>query len=261
MPMSATLRLHGLMAANLRIRTVLIALIMFQSGLSAAVYKLDGTIGGKYPIVIELEEHYDGLFSGRYAYKSTLQKKGDLDCSWLEIHPNYHDPASTWDVRDCNLNSVETWYNVSFDDGKHLTCRMKNVKGKTYDVVANVTESSQSSPSTLAYFKSHIGDSPSDFHMFFDPFIQQRFEDLMGVNNFNYMTYIYQNQGGIEYTKGMYWGSGFMAHQCCDPATIWAYDSYNESFYIWIRKDDRDYWWSETGNIPYKFQELVNATF
>ena len=40
------------MAANLRIRTVLIALIMFQSGLSAAVYKLDGTIGGKYPIVI-----------------------------------------------------------------------------------------------------------------------------------------------------------------------------------------------------------------
>lgn len=241
-------------------KRLLLLLLLLPAFASARTYKLDGTIGGKYTIVIELEEHSDGFISGRYAYKSTLQKYGDVECSWLEIHPNYHDPASTWDVRDCNLNSVETWYNVSFDDGKHLTCRMKNVKGKTYDVVANVTESSQSSPSTLAYFKSHIGDCPSDFHMFFDPFIQQRLEDLMGEKNFNYMAYIYQTQGGIEYTKGMFYGSGYMAHECCDPATVWAYDTDNNSFYVWIRKDGKDYWWSESGNVPYKFQELVRAT-
>ena len=75
------------------------------------------------------------------------------------------------------------------------------------------------------------------------------------------MTSIYQVQGGIEYTKAMYWGSGFVAHECCDPATVWAYDSDNDSFYVWIRKDGQDYWWSESGNIPFKFQELVRSRF
>lgn len=52
-----------------------------------------------------------------------------------------------------------------------------------------------------------------------------------------------------------------MAHQCCDPATVWAYDTYSNSFYVWIRKDDRDYWWSESGDIPIKFREIVSERF
>lgn len=229
--------------------------------LAARVYILEGAIGGKYPIIIELEEHDDGLFSGRYAYKSTLQKNGNIDRSWLEINPSYQNPATRWDIRDCNLNPIETWYGIKFLGSKDFSCKMKNAKGQVYDVVAKVVRSSQDTPSTKAYFKSHIGDCPSDFHMFFDPSIQQRFEALMGTPNFNYLTNIYQTQGGIEYTKGMYWGSAFMAHQCCDPATVWAYDTDNNSFYVWIRKDNKDYWWSESGNVPYKFRELVNDTF
>lgn len=57
------------------------------------VYKLDGKIGGKCPIVIELEEFDDGLFSGWYVYKSTLQKSGDVVCSWLLINPSHENPA------------------------------------------------------------------------------------------------------------------------------------------------------------------------
>lgn len=238
---------------------LLVLFLMFP--ISAATYKLEGMIGGVYPIVIELEEHDDGLFSGRYAYKSTLKKNGDFDCSWLDIYPSYKDPASAWDIRDCKLKTVETWYNVNFTGGKRLTCKMKNAKGKVYNVVANVTESTNDNPSTIAYFKSHIGDCPSDFGMFFDPWIQQRLEDLMGVNSFNYMEAIYQTQGGIEYTKGMYWGSAFVAHQCCDPAVVWAYDTDNNSFYVWIRKDNKDYWWSDTRSVPFKFRELVDSRF
>lgn len=239
--------------------TLVLAIIPLLS--FAHTYKLEGTIGGKYPIVVELEEHEDGLFSGRYAYRATLQKSGNLDCSWLDINPSYEKPMSQWNVRDCNLKPVETWYNVKFSDGKHLTARMKNVKGKQYQVVATVVSSNQDSPSMKSYFKEHIGDCPSEFHMFSDPAIQDRLERMMGAQSFNYFTYIYQTQGGIEYHSGMYWGSGFMAHQCCDPATVWAYDTDNNSFYIWIRKDGKDYWWAESGNIPYKFQELVNERF
>lgn len=239
--------------------TVLVAFMAIGS--FAKTYKLEGTVGGQYPIVIELEEFEDGLFSGRYAYKSTLRKNGNVKCSWLDINPSYENPTSKWDIRDCKAEPVETWYNVKFTGGKRLTCKMKNSKGKVYDIVATVTTSSAISPSMISHFKSHIGDSASDFGMFSDPSIAGRLEDMMGANNFNYMTSIYQVQGGIEYTKAMYWGSGFVAHECCDPATVWAYDSDNDSFYVWIRKDGKDYWWSESGNIPFKFQELVSSRF
>lgn len=227
---------------------------------SAKTYKLDGMIGGKYPIVIELEE-FDGLYFGRYAYKSTLEKNGNLDCSWLNINPNYENPASVWDVRDCKFEAVETWFKVQFDGGKRLTARMRNTKDKVYDVVATVTASTIDSPSTVAHFKQHIGDYASEFYMFRDPSFENRFESMMGENNFAYLTQIYQVETPVEYTKGMYWASAFVAHQCCDPAVLWAYDSYNDAFYVWIRKDDRDYWWSETGSIPYNFRELVSAKF
>ncbi len=49
----------------------------------------------------------------------------------------------------------------------------------------------------------------------------------------------------VEYHNGMYWGSGFMIHQCCAPATIGAYDTDNNSFHILIRKDGKDYRWAE----------------
>ena len=65
------------MVDKFRILIVLFVLILGQSAVSAAVYKLEGMVGGKYAIVIELEEHEDGFISGRYAYKSTLRKNGD----------------------------------------------------------------------------------------------------------------------------------------------------------------------------------------
>lgn len=83
----------------------------------------------------------------------------------------------------------------------------------------------------------------------------------MPNGNFDLMRSYYQTQTPIEYTNGMFWASGFKAHQCCDPAVVWAYDGRNNSFYVWIRKDGRDYWWSESGSIPYEFRELVNEKF
>lgn len=243
-------------------RISLIALlVLFTTSALAKTYKMDGVIGGKYPIVIEIEEDDEGFYFGRYAYKSTLQKYGSVDCSWLDIMPGFEGQRPIWYIRDCNLNNVETWYDIRFNDGKHFTAKMKNVKGNVYDIVASVTEATRNSPSMASYFKEHIGDSPYDFRMFFDPSIQRRFENMMGEDSFNYMVYIYQTQGGIEYRKGMYYGTAFKAHECCDPATVWAYDVNEDVFYVWIRKDSRDYWWSESGNIPIKFQELVSDNF
>ena len=224
------------------------------------VYKLDGTIGGQYPIVIELEEHYDGLFSGRYAYKSTLRKNGDVECSWLMINPSYADPETQWTIRDCKPDVVEEWSNVNFNDRKHLTARMKNVRGKSYAVTATVT-SQGSNENLTPYFKQHIGETVYDMDMFNYLPVKSRLIALMGNTSYSFLKKIYQTQGDIEYSKGMFYGSGFMAHQCCDPATVWAYDTHSNSFYIWIRKDDRDYWWSETGDIPIKFREIVSQRF
>lgn len=241
-------------------RKLIISLFLIPLMAYAKTYKLEGTIGGQYPIVMELEEYDDGLIGGRYAYKTTLQKYGDTECSWLDINPSYTNPRTQWTIRDCQPDVVEEWYNVNFKDRKHLSARMKNIKGKTYDVVAAVTGLAKNESMT-PYYKQNVGEMVCNIDMFNDLRVKSRLINLMGNSDYNFLKEIYQTQGDIEYSKGMYWGSGFMAHQCCDPATVWAYDTDNDCYYIWIRKDDRDYWWSESGSVPYKFNELVNSRF
>lgn len=248
------------MGAKLKTLLTVIVLTIFRSGLSASVYKLEGTIGGQYPVVIELEEFDEGLFSGWYAYTSTLQRNGDNVCSWLLINPSYEAPETQWTIRDCKPDVVETWSDVRFD-GKRLSARMKNTRGKRYDVTATVTQHASADASLTAYYKQHIGEMVCDFDMFNYLPIKFRLINCMGIENYFALKNIYQTQGDIEYSKGMFWGSGFMAHQCCDPATVWAYDTYSNTFYVWIRKDDRDYWWSESGDIPIKFREIVSERF
>lgn len=202
----------------------------------------------------------DGMMTGRYAYKSTLSKYGDKPCSWLEILPGYEDPISTWMVRDCNLDPQESWTNVRFN-GTTLTARMKNAKGKVYNVTATVLSSKEAPDDLAEHYRSHLGEYTCDIAMFSDPDIQERLEALMGESSFSYLAYIFQTQFPIEYQKGMYWAGGFKAHECCDPAAVWAYDTYTKTFYVWVRKDGREYTWSETGTIPIKFQELYQAAF
>lgn len=83
----------------------------------------------------------------------------------------------------------------------------------------------------------------------------------MPHGNFDLMYSFYETQTPIEYIGGMFWASGFKAHQCCNPAVLWAYDSYTNAFYVWVRYEGKDYWWSESGELPYKFRELVNSKF
>lgn len=229
--------------------------------LAQTVYKLEGKIGNEYPVVIELEEFDDGYYSGWYAYKSTLKKYGDAPCSWLLINPSHEDPFYTWGIRDCKPEQVETWCNVNFDNGKQLKAKMKNASGRTYDLSATVVSQYKTDASLTPYFKKHIGEMVCDFDMFNYLPAKFRLINLMGWEPYFELKNIYQTQGDMEYSKGMFWGSGFMAHQCCDPATVWAYDTHNDSFYVWIRKDGRDYWWSETGDIPIKFREIVSERF
>lgn len=224
-------------------------------------YKLEGKVGDKYPIVIELEDLGDSLFSGRYAYESTLKRDGDVDCSWLRIYPNLSSPYAKWDVKDCNGKIVETWANPSFTDRKYFSARMTNINGKSYDIVATLVGQSNVNEPLTSYFRQHIGEYVSDFDMFNENRVQTRLQNLMGIFNYIALKDIYGVQVPIEYNNGMYWASGFMAHQCCDPAVIWAYDTYENSFYIWIMKEGQEYWWSETGNIPYKFREIVIERF
>ena len=243
-------------------KSVILGLMLWLPlAMSAATYRLEGMVGGKYPIVIELEETQKGLYSGRYAYNLTLKRDGDAACSWLYIKPDQESPYSEWIITDCKGKVEERWYNVNFIDHQHLTARMKNVKGKVYDIEASIAGQSDTKIPLNSYFKQHLGEYASDFNLLSDSRIAKRFEDFMGILNFDALKEIYQVQVPIEYAKGMFWSYGFMPHQCCDPVAIWAYDTQNNSFYVWIRKNDRDYWWSESGNVPFEFKELVDATF
>lgn len=231
------------------------------STLAQSVYKLNGTIGGKYIVVIELEEHEDNYISGRYAYTSTLRKNGDVECSWLSINPSYNNPETQWTIRDCKSDVEEEWFNVNFIDYKHLTARMKNNNRKSYDISATVVETRSNIERLDSYLKMHIGEYAFEFRMFDNPKIKTRLTKLLGAKNFLFFKSIYEVTISLEYNAGMVWASGFKAHQCCDPATLWAYNTHSDSFFIWIRVDERDYWWSESGIIPVEFRALVDLRF
>lgn len=243
-------------------KTAIIFLISCLPHLASAwYYELEGKIGDKYPIVMELETDGLGIFTGKYAYRSTLNRDGDVSCSWLKITPSADAPYSEWIVTDCHGKQVETWTNVNFSDATFLTARMKNARGKTYDVVASIPGAPEKNQPLNSYFREHLGDYPSEFKMFGNDRIKARLQGLMGIFNADALFEIIQVEQPIEYRDGMYWSSGFMAHQCCDPAALWAYDSYCNYFYVWIRKDGRDFWWANTENIPLKFQQLVSSQF
>ena len=228
----------------------------------AEVIHFEGTIGGKYPIVMELTQNQNGTLSGKYAYKSTLEKYGANNRnSWLYIHP-MAGTFDRWTVKDAKGAVQEHWYDVSMPDIRYLVAKMKNAKGNVYKVEAYEVLDNDFEPmiDLNAYFKSYIGEAPSDIRMFDNGTVAVRMQSTIGYNNYQYLKSIYQTQGGIEYTKGMFWGSAFKAHQCCDPYVVWAYDTDNNCFYVWILKDEREYWWSESGNITYKFRELVGST-
>lgn len=227
----------------------------------ANTFNLEGMIGAKYPIVVELEQLYDGSFEGRYAYLTTLRNSGDVPCSWLSITPNPKAPYSEWFVRDCNGKVVEKWRNINFESHQILTANMTNIRGISYEVSATLSEKSSDMRSLDTYFRQHLGEYAYEFNLFDNDKIKIRLVNVMGLVNFNNLKHIYETEFPIEYQKGMYWVSGFKAHQCCDPAAVLAYDSHSNSFYVWIRKDDNNYWWSESGEIPFKFRELVNMTF
>ncbi len=228
---------------------------------SAQSYRLEGKVGDQYPIVIELQEEGNGLFSGRYAYQSTLRKQGDVPCSWLSIRPSSDEPYWKWIVRDCKKQVVETWYGPNFADRQFLTARLQNAKGRTYDVTAAVAGQKNAKQPLTGYFRQHLGGTPSEFGLFKESRVDTRLSQLMGIMNYLEFQDIYQVQGPMEYHDGMFWGWGFKAHQCCDPAAVWAYDTYANAFYVWVRMNERDYWWSEAGEVPLKFVGVVQDQF
>lgn len=238
-----------------------ILLLFIPLAAFARTYKLEGKVGDKYAIVIELEETQNGFYSGKYAYSSTLRKNGNAACSWLYIEPDRESPYYEWVVRDCNGKIVEIWRDINFRDHKYLTARMSNTQGKTYDISARAVGQSSVNEPLNSFFKQHIGEYASEFDMFEDGRVKSRLKNLLGLSDFRDLKEIYQVQTPLEYHNRMYWGSGFMAHLCCDPAAIWAYDTSANAFYIWIRKDGRDHWWSETGKVPLEFKELVSDNF
>ncbi|MDE6497908.1 MAG: hypothetical protein K2L21_04525 [Muribaculaceae bacterium] len=238
---------------------VVIAMLAATVAAGARVIRMEGKIGNAYPIVMELEEEAPGVFSGRYAYSKTLQRSGDVACSWLYIAPDENDPYSRWTVKDCHGKAVEWWYDVRYTGGATLSACMRNARGKHYDVTAGTTEAAHES--LTPYYRQHLGEYVSEFSMWDDPRVNARLSAMMGIMNFLYLKEIYQVEHPVEYHKGMFWSSGFVAHQCCDPAALWAYDTSKNSFYVWIRKDDRDYWWSETGEVPVEFQWFVQEQF
>ena len=163
---------------------IIIALSLINTiSFAQTCYKLDGKIGGQYPIVIELEEFDEGLFSGWYAYTSTLQRNGDNVCSWLLINPSDEAPETQLGIRDCKPDVVETWSDVRFD-GKRHSARMKNTLGKSYDVVATVTQQTPMDASLTPYYKQHIGEMVCDFDMFNYLPVKFRLIDCMGIENY-----------------------------------------------------------------------------
>lgn len=121
--------------------TLLATLFCFLSGY-AYQFTFDGEADNKYPIVIEVDRTSNGAITGRYAYKSTLNKQGrDNRASWLYIRPDGNS-KSEYIITDSQGNVQERWTNASFwrdRDVNYFSVAVTNAKGKTFGIDAHST--------------------------------------------------------------------------------------------------------------------------
>jgi len=95
-------------------RSVLLILMLVAVATPTFAKKYTGRVGGKYPIVAYLNFTERGV-TGKYAYRSTLQKYGDKPSSWLTIRSYRVIPGGAataiylCEVRDSKGKFIETW--------------------------------------------------------------------------------------------------------------------------------------------------------
>lgn len=121
--------------------TLLIAIFYCISGY-AYQFTFDGKADNKYPIVIEVDRNSNGAITGRYAYKSTLNKQGrDNRASWLYIRP-YGNSKSEYIITDSQGKMQEQWTNATFwrnGEVNYFEVTVTNAKGKTFWINAHST--------------------------------------------------------------------------------------------------------------------------
>lgn len=119
-------------------RRICLLLFCVFSVLSAAAYDicLEGYIGGKYPIVMWLEVSDGGVvLSGKYAYKSTLKKKGMSSPNnylYLRSERGNLTHFTAWEY---NGYAAESWYNVCYSEYHNtytISGRMRAKSGKVF---------------------------------------------------------------------------------------------------------------------------------
>lgn len=248
---------------------------------SAYSFSFEGFAAGKYAIVMEVDRNPNGSITGRYAYQSTLNDRGrDNRSAWLYITPDGNSKTN-YTITDSNGKVQERWSNASFSraDGiNYFTVNVVNAKGRSFTLNLHTlknrdstTTGIQPSPNTpnaptradentyiTAYYTDHINCNTKD--MFDYSTIAYRLDTLMGLVNYALMKELFEYSGVIQYNGRYFWDSAFRARYCCDPYVVWAYDPSTSAFYVWMRKDSQELWWSETGSIPSDFQQLV-ATY
>lgn len=105
-------------------------------------FTFDGEADNKYPIVIEVDRTPDGAITGRYAYKSTLNKQGRGNrASWLYILPDGNS-KSNYIITDSQGKVQERWTNASFwrkGEVNYFDVTVTNAKGKTFWLNAHST--------------------------------------------------------------------------------------------------------------------------
>ena len=113
--------------------------------------RYEGTVGG-YPIIWEMKINYDGIVSGKYAFKSTLNKYGDKPKNWFKLKGNLifdSDGIPYIIVRDFNPkdDTVFEYFlleNNGYDDswsGRMMNkIHLDNPNGHFYDVEIELAE-------------------------------------------------------------------------------------------------------------------------
>lgn len=251
---------------------------------SAFAYRFtfEGYAAGKYAIVMEVDRNANGSITGRYAYKSTLNDRGRNNrAAWLYIAPDGNSKTD-YIITDSNGKVQEHWSNASFSRSNgvnYFTVSVRNARGRTFTINLHSTTDSSSSSSSFhiqtspntpsaasradentaitAYYADHINYSTEE--MFDYSSIANRLDTLMGLVNYALMKELFEYNGAIQYNGRFFWDSAFRVRFCCDPYVIWAYDPSKAAFYVWMRKDSQELWWSETGQLPSDFMQLVET--
>jgi hypothetical protein len=121
-------------------------------------------------------------------------------------------------------------------------------------------KSSNTKIGTLDFLTKYNGKYPFDVKLLNNSTIKKRLQQLLGVQQYNYIVEIMEVETPMEVKDGLFYAEGMQAHSGGDPSAVIMADIQKDILFVGIYKDGKPIYFSEgNAELPMKLRNWANS--